>query len=330
MRHIRTPLRQVGLLAACCLLLAACWQQVSLATTRRVPGTLPLPGVYRLGIGPIVGGDGMGLGDALTQAVLQTQAYAVFNGSAGAAGWRYSDVDAVVTGQISVQHVHEDFSYAPQTDAWGQVVGMVYSRTASAMLEVMLQVADADSGRVLGQVRLKHTAAEPEQMVQLAEVQVRDEASIATLFAPVDGYGLIALAQRAVAERFATQLTPSWQHAAVTLYTIERLPQSVWAQQAVEAGDWPQAISLYAQCIDALEMRRLGQSSDRAKVYYNLGVAYSYAGYFGAARQALQMAAHLDPSLPVQQARQELEAFAQEAQLQAGISMGSAGGDPYS
>ena len=98
---------------------------------------------------------------------------------------------------------------------------------------------------------------------------------------------------------------------------MDAVPMSVDAINAAVAGNWTEAISLYVQGVDAVELHRDSRPSDRAKAYYNLGVAYAYAGYYPAARQALRVAAALHQWPQLRAAQAEVEAFARDAQLRA-------------
>jgi hypothetical protein len=310
--------RKRQILAVMCLLfaaqLAACWQEVSIATSRVVPGPLPLPGVYSLAIGVMDGGDSFGMQEALLQSLVNSHAYSVYPADQARG---LPPVDAIVSGTISVQHIDEDYAFAPHYDAYGRTQEVAYSRIATATLDVTLWVSDATSGRVLAQTRLRHISRAPEETVYVAEGKVRDAAYMADLFGPIDGYRLLGEAQYVVAERFAAQVAPRREPATVTLYTTQVVPMSVDAKNAAVAGDWLRAISLYAQGVDATELRDDLSNKDRAKAYYNLGVAYAYAGFYPAARQALRVAGALHQWPQLRAAQQDVDAFALDAQMRA-------------
>ena len=318
---------RAALVALCLLFLASCWHRISLETTRLAPGAMPLPGVHRIALGQIAGEDGASLSAALTQTLLGIDGLALVSpprrdavstwNYAPAAAADYDAVDAIVVGHIDFQNMHESIDFEPLTGHYAMAPTMRYSRRGTATLEATLSVVDARSGRILGQSRLRHIHTSADEYVDVAEGFVRDNDEIFALFGPLDEHGIFAEAHYALAQRFAAQVAPRREPVTVIIYTLNALPQSLWAQQAIEAGDWLQAMALYAQGVDEMESRGNVGNSDRAKAYYNLGLAYGYAGYYPEARQTLSIALRLDDTAQTRATQRQIEQFAREAELAA-------------
>jgi curli biogenesis system outer membrane secretion channel CsgG len=110
---------------------------------------------------------------------------------------------------------------------------------------------------------------------------------------PIDVDGLSRSARRGVVDRFLRAIVPHQEYVTASFQKDSDLPQLEGGIGWAERGDWKKAQATFSQAIADGQKNPKIKTEQLAKAYWNLGLAYEYAGEYDSATTTVQRAYEL-------------------------------------
>src|SRR6266849_4789650 len=110
---------------------------------------------------------------------------------------------------------------------------------------------------------------------------------------PIDRDALERSARRGVLERFMRAIVPHQEYVTASFQKDSDIPQLEGGIGWAERGDWKKAQATFSQAIADGQKNPKIKSEQLAKAYWNLGLAYEYAGDYDGATATVQKAYEL-------------------------------------
>jgi len=110
---------------------------------------------------------------------------------------------------------------------------------------------------------------------------------------PIDVEGLARSARRGVIDRFMRAIVPHQEFVTANFQKDSDIPQLEGGIGWAERGDWKKAQATFSQAIADGQKNPKIKSDQLAKAYWNLGLAYEYAGDYDNANATVQKAYEL-------------------------------------
>jgi curli biogenesis system outer membrane secretion channel CsgG len=110
---------------------------------------------------------------------------------------------------------------------------------------------------------------------------------------PIDVGGLERSAQRGVVDRFMRAIVPHQEYVTANFQKDSDIPQLEGGIGWAERGEWKKAQDTFSQAIADSQNNPKIKSEQLAKAYWNLGLAYEYAGDYDSAAVTVQKAYEL-------------------------------------
>jgi tetratricopeptide (TPR) repeat protein len=110
---------------------------------------------------------------------------------------------------------------------------------------------------------------------------------------PIDVDGLALSARRGVLDRFMRAIVPHQEYVTANFQKDSDIPQLEGGIGWAERGEWKKAQETFTQAIADGQKNPKIKSDQLAKAYWNLGLAYEYAGDYDSATATVQKAYEL-------------------------------------
>ena len=110
---------------------------------------------------------------------------------------------------------------------------------------------------------------------------------------PIDVDGLSRSARRGVVDRFMRAIVPHQEYVTASFQKDSDIPQLEGGIGWAERGEWKKAQATFSQAIADGQKNPKIKTEQLAKAYWNLGLAYEYAGEYDSASTTVQRAYEL-------------------------------------
>ena len=110
---------------------------------------------------------------------------------------------------------------------------------------------------------------------------------------PIDRDGLERSARRSVLDRFMRAIVPHQEYVTASFQKDSDIPQLEGGIGWAERGEWKKAQATFSQAIADGQKNPKIKTEQIAKAYWNLGLAYEYAGEYDSATATVQKAYEL-------------------------------------
>jgi tetratricopeptide (TPR) repeat protein len=186
----------------------------------------------------------------------------------------------MVAGALIYGDVEESYREVPSEERFSNKDGSpirVYKVFGEVSVRTTFKIVDVDTGRLL-------TAKTYEERRDdtVRGVDRRPE--------PIDRLALERAARAAVVERFMKAIAPHQEFVTASFRKDSGLPQLEGGIGWAERGEWKKAQDSFAAAVDVSEKDPKVKSDRLANAYWNLGLAYEYAGDYDKATATLQKA----------------------------------------
>lgn len=186
----------------------------------------------------------------------------------------------VTAGALVFGDVEDRYSETPKEDTYQDKEGkrhVNYSLRGEALVRASFKVIDVSTGRLI---------------ITKTYEERRDDTNRSTDKRPdpIDKERLFSAARQAVVERFMKAIAPHKEYVAARFEKDGDIPQLEggigWAQR----GEWQKAQDAFQAAIQAAENNPKIKSDTLAKGYWDLGLAYEYAGDYDKAVKMIEKA----------------------------------------
>jgi len=182
---------------------------------------------------------------------------------------------ALIFGDVQATYREQPDEKRYQDDK--KVTHVVYSLRGEAYLRATFKIVDVSTGRLL---------------VARTYEERRDDTNRATDKRPeaIDRISLENDARRGIIERFMKAIVPHQEFMYANFQKDSDIPQLEGGIGWAERGDWKKAQSTFNDAVQAAEKNVKLKAGQVAKCYWNLGLAYEYAGDYDKAEAMVNKA----------------------------------------
>ncbi len=286
--------------AACALpflLLCACGSvPVRVPVTR--PAEINMVAYQTLAVGEMRGRGNVVMGNALEEALLGTGRFSVLDRQHMNSIMRELSLSAsdladpsnaaklgkvMSAGALIYGDVDEQYREVPSEDRIrnkDNTVTIIFKLRGEMRTRATFKIVDVATGRLM----IAKTYEERRDDTNTGYNQRPD---------PIDVEGLARSARRGVIDRFMRAIVPHQEYVTANFQKDSDIPQLEGGIGWAERGDWKKAQATFSQAIADGQKNPKIKSDQLAKAYWNLGLAYEYAGDYDNATAAVQKAYEL-------------------------------------
>jgi tetratricopeptide (TPR) repeat protein len=293
-----TPVRSAR--AACALsfaLLCACGSVPVRVPVMR-PAEINMVAYQTVAVGEMRGRGNLIMGDALEEALLATNRFQVLDrqhmnsimrelslsasdladpGKAAKLG-KVMTAGALIYGDVDEQY--REFPSEDRIKNKDGTVTMIYKLRGEMRTRATFKIVDVATGRLI----IAKTYEERRDDTNSGYNKRPD---------PIDVDGLERSARRGVLDRFMRAIVPHQEYITANFQKDSDIPQLEGGIGWAERGDWKKAQATFSEAIADGQKNPKIKSDQLAKAYWNLGLAYEYAGDYDSASTTVQKAYEL-------------------------------------